>query len=191
MMEKTNDLFAFAGKIRRALPSKRRARAPKVPYVDPAAMWRSLPPDTAKNLSEDAKVLFTADKLNVEGARLLAAQSIDIQEKVIGEQWRNWRDSEHDSDVQDLVIEEDDKPLSVNDIKGELRWLESQAQAAKRREEIETARAAVAGGAVPLQSFGVQRLPYDAERLFFDYVCTLRRGLAHESELCGCIADDR
>ena len=95
----------------------------------------------AKNLSEDAKVLFTAGKLNVEGARLLAAQPLEIQEKVISEQWRNWRDSEHDSDVQDLVIEDDDEPLSVNDIKGELRWLESQALAAKCREEIETARA--------------------------------------------------
>lgn len=56
-----NDLFTFAtGKNRRALPSKRRARAPKVPYVDPAAMWRSLPPDTAEYLGAMAIAFFLA-----------------------------------------------------------------------------------------------------------------------------------
>lgn len=95
----------------------------------------------AKNLSEDAKALFTAGKLNVEGARLLAAQSLEIQEKVIGEQWQNWADRDDDLGIQDLVIEDDDQPLSVSDIKGELQWLETQALQAKRREEIETARA--------------------------------------------------
>lgn len=96
----------------------------------------------ANNLCADAKALLAAGMLNVEGARLLGAEPLDIQEKVIGEQWRNWRDSETDPDLQELVIEEDDTPLSVADIKGELRWLANAAAAAKAREEREAARLA-------------------------------------------------
>jgi hypothetical protein len=56
-----NDLFTFvANKNRRALPSKRRSRAPKVPLIDPLAMWRRLPPETAEYLGAMAIAFFVA-----------------------------------------------------------------------------------------------------------------------------------
>ena len=81
----------------------------------------SAPDATPSSLSMLAFESITRSPLNPrktfdEAELAELAESIEIQEKVIGEQWRNWRDSEHDSDVQDLVIEDDDEPLSVNDI---------------------------------------------------------------------------
>lgn len=49
---------------------------------------------------------------------------------------------ETDADIRELVIEEDDTPISVADIKGELHWMVRQAADKKAREEREAARVA-------------------------------------------------
>jgi hypothetical protein len=48
---------------RRALPANRRSRAPKVPPIDPLAMWRSLPQGAAEYLGAMAIAFF----LSAEG----------------------------------------------------------------------------------------------------------------------------
>jgi ParB/RepB/Spo0J family partition protein len=100
----------------------------------------------AKDLCEDAKTLLAAGMLHVEGARLLAAQPLDVQEQIIGERWPNWRDSETDPDLLDIVIEEDDEPLSTIEIRREIGYQERRAAAEKARQERIAALAAQPAG---------------------------------------------
>lgn len=45
----------------------------------------------ANNLCADAKALLAAGMLNVEGARLLGAETLDAQQDIIDSQWGNWK----------------------------------------------------------------------------------------------------
>ena len=78
----------------------------------------------ANNLCADAKTLVRAGRLNVEGARLLAAEPLAVQDEIVRQQWGNWQET--DADVLEIAIEEDDEPIDVSAIRGELNWRKHQ-----------------------------------------------------------------
>jgi ParB-like chromosome segregation protein Spo0J len=100
-------------------------------------------------LLQNLVVRLRASKLNVEGARLLAAEPIEVQEEILYEHWGNW--NEEDADIRVITIEEDDEAIDVSVIRGDLSWRKRQEE---NRKAYEARVAAHQAGTLPQEEVG-------------------------------------